>query len=58
MADNLALVAYCLSVISLAVSLYVVYLFSDLKQKLKLPKENQKPKEPIKSQKPKGHWDK
>lgn len=57
MADNLALVAYFISVISLGVSLYVVYLFSDLKDKLRLPKEKQKPKAPIKVERPKGHWD-
>jgi hypothetical protein len=57
MADNLALVAYFISVISLGVSLYVVYLLSDLKDKLRLPKEKQTPRAPIKGEKPKGHWD-
>jgi hypothetical protein len=61
METQLAFVAYIIAVISLAVSLYVVYLLSELKDRLNLPK-NKKP--PQQQRRPstqinraKGHWD-
>ncbi len=60
METHLAFVAYIISVISLAVSLYVVYLISELKDRLpKIKKPQQQPPRPRSSttEKKKGHWD-
>jgi hypothetical protein len=54
---EMAFVAYFLAVISLAVSLYVAYSISELKDKLKLPKEKKQPLSKTKTQRLKGHWD-
>ncbi len=56
MDTQLAFVAYIIAVISLAVSLYVAYLFTELKDRL--PK-NKKPQQrpPIQTKRLKGHWD-
>ena len=58
METNLAFIAYIIAVVSLGVSLYAVYLISELKDRLNLPQvKKHKPKPPIKVQRPKGHWD-
>jgi hypothetical protein len=55
METQLALVAYILAVISLAVSVYVAYLLSELKDRINTQKHIQR--QSTKVQKLKGHWD-
>jgi 5'(3')-deoxyribonucleotidase len=57
METQLALVAYVLAVISLAVSVYVAYLLSELKDRINTRKDNHIQRQPTKAQKLKGHWD-
>lgn len=58
METQLAFVAYILAVISLAVSLYVAYLFSEIKDRLpQIKKPQQKPRPPTQTKRGKGHWD-
>jgi hypothetical protein len=57
METQLALVAYVLAVISLAVSVYVAYLLSELKDRINTRKDNHIQRQPTKVQKLKGHWD-
>ena len=58
METQLALVAYILAVISLAVSIYVAYLLSEIKHRLNQPKLQQHiQRSSTKAQKEKGHWD-
>jgi len=58
METQLAFVAYIIAVISLAVSLYVAYLFSEVKDRLpKNKKPQQRPKITTPTKREKGHWD-
>ena len=60
METHLAFVAYVIAIISLAVSLYVAYLFSEVKDRLpQIKKPQQKPtsKSSKTTPKLKGHWD-
>lgn len=57
METQLALVAYILAVVSLAVSIYVAYLLSEIKDRLNTPKNKHIQRQPTKVQKLKGHWD-
>ena len=57
METQLALVAYILAVTSLAVSIYVAYLLSELKDRLNQRKDNHIQRQLTKVQKEKGHWD-
>jgi len=57
METQLALVAYILAVISLAVSVYVAYLLSELKDRINTRKDNHIQRQPTQAQKLKGHWD-
>lgn len=59
METQLAFVAYIIAVISLAVSLYVAYLFSELKDRLpKIKKPQQhRPRPSTQIKRDKGHWD-
>jgi len=57
METQLALVAYVLAVISLAVSVYVAYLLSELKDRINTRKDNHIQRQPTQAQKLKGHWD-
>jgi len=52
---DIVFVAYFLAVLSLAVSLYVAYLLSELKDRL--PKPTVKKQSSQKTNRPKGHWD-
>jgi len=52
---DIAFVAYFISIIALAVSLYVAYLLSELKDRL--PKPTIKKQLTQKTNRPKGHWD-
>ena len=56
METQLALVAYVMAVVALAISIYVAYLLSELKDRL--PKDRHHiQRQPTKIQKLKGHWD-
>jgi hypothetical protein len=58
METQLALVAYILAVVALAISIYVAYLLSELKDRLHQPKNRHHiQRQPTKAQKLKGHWD-
>ena len=58
METQLSLVAYILAVVSLAISIYVAYLLSEIKDRLHTPKNKQTiQRSPTKVQKLKGHWD-
>ena len=57
METQLALVAYILAVISLAVSVYVAYLLSELKDRINTRNDNHIQRQSTKVQKLKGHWD-
>ena len=59
METQLAFVAYIIAVISLAVSLYVAYLFTELKDRLPKNKKPQqhRPRPPTQIKRDKGHWD-
>ena len=57
METQLALVAYILAVVSLAISIYVAYLLSELKDRITPRKDNHIQRQPTKVQKLKGHWD-
>lgn len=59
METQLAFVAYIIAVISLAVSLYVAYLFTEVKDRLpKIKKpQQQRPRAPTQIKRDKGHWD-
>ena len=54
---HLAFVAYIIALISLVVSLYVAYLFSELKDKLPKDKKTPQQRPPIQIKRKKGHWD-
>lgn len=54
---DIAFVAYFIAVISLGVSLYALYLVSELRNESPKPKIRKQSKPPIKVQRPKGHWD-
>lgn len=54
----MAFVAYCLAVISLAVSIYVAYLLSEVKDRLpKVTKPKVTKTRTTTKPKEKGHWD-
>ena len=57
METQLAFVAYIIAVISLAVSLYVAYLFSEVKDRLPKTKKQPPQRPPIQIKRDKGHWD-
>ncbi len=57
METQLALVAYILAVLSLALSIYVAYLLSELKDRLNLPKHKNPQQLPSRNKNLKGHWD-
>lgn len=58
METNLAFVAYVLAVISLAISIYVAYLLSEMKDRLpKVTKPKQQVRKTTPIPKTKGHWD-
>jgi hypothetical protein len=58
METNMAFVAYCLAVISLAVSIYVAYLLSEVKDRLpKVTKPKVTKTRTTTKPKEKGHWD-
>jgi len=57
METQLALVAYILAVLSLALSIYVAYLLSELKDRLNLPKHKKPQQLPSRNKNLKGHWD-
>ena len=59
METQLAFAAYVIAVISLGISLYAAYLFTELKDKLpKTTKPQQRPRSSTTQKKQeKGHWD-
>lgn len=54
---DIGFVAYAVSIISLGVSLYALYLLSELRSETPKPKNKKQEKQPITVQRPKGHWD-
>jgi hypothetical protein len=57
METQLAFVAYIIAVISLAVSLYVAYLFIEIKDRLPKIKKPQQQRPSTQIKRDKGHWD-
>jgi hypothetical protein len=58
METQLAFVAYIIAVISLAISIYVAYLFTELKDRLTQSKKpQQRPRITTPTKREKGHWD-
>lgn len=54
---EIGFVAYFIAVVSLGVSLYALYLVSEIKRESPKPKIRVKPKPPLKVDRAKGHWD-
>lgn len=54
---EIGFVAYFIAVISLGVSLYALYLVSEIKRESPKPKTTLRSKPPSKVNKAKGHWD-
>lgn len=54
---DIAFVAYFIAVISFGVSLYALYLVSELRNEIPKPKIRKEIKPTSKAQRSKGHWD-
>ena len=54
---NIGFVAYFIAVLSLAVSLYVAYLVSEIKDRLPKPTIKRQSSQQTKRPSKKGHWD-
>lgn len=54
---EIGFVAYFIAVVSLGVSLYALYLVSEIKRESPKPKPTIRSKPPSKVSKAKGHWD-
>lgn len=54
---DIGFVAYVISIISLGVSLYVLYLLSEMKSETPNQKDKNQIKPPSVAKRPKGNWD-